>query len=121
MVKDVQRSIYNGRKLKLEIFGASHAPEIGVKASGLKGKEFSIKELQEFLDRRKPKNTAYSTKRLEGDKVEFIKGVRDEKIKGDFVAVIKNQVQNSKDYSNLIKTPRPAHADYVAYLPELCC
>ena len=115
MVKDVQRSIYNGRKLKLEIFGASHAPEIGVKASGLKGKEFSINELQEFLDRRKPKNTAYSTKRLEGDKVEFIKGVRDEKIKGDFVAVIKNQVQNSKDYSSLIKTPRPAHADYVAY------
>ena len=28
---------------------------------------------------------------------------------------IKNQNQNSKDYSSLIKTPRPSHADYVAY------
>ena len=53
MVNDVQRSVYNGRKIKLEIFGSSHAPEIGVKASGLDGQTYDKAKLQEFMDRRK--------------------------------------------------------------------
>lgn len=115
MVNDVQRSVYNGRKIKLEIFGASHAPEIGVKASGLDGQTYDKAKLQEFMDRRKPKNTAFSTKRLEGDKVIVLGQAEEGKICGEFSAVIRNLEQRSKDYKNVVKTPRPAHADYVAW------
>lgn len=112
---DKQYSIYNGRKLKLEIFGASHAPEIGVKASGLDGVEVDLDSLKSFMARRRAKNTSYSTKRLEQDEVIIEQGFDGKKINGEFKAVIKNSQQNSKDYSNLIKTPRPSHADFVGW------
>ena len=64
---DKQYSIFNGKKIRLEIFGASHATEIGVKLSGFSGLSFDAEKLQAFCDRRKAKNTAYSTKRLESD------------------------------------------------------
>ena len=115
MVTDVQSSTFNGRKLKLEIFGGSHSPEIGVNISGLNGERFSEQKLEEFLDRRKAKKAAYSTKRLEDDKVIFEKGIEGEKIIGDVRAVIKNTKQKSSDYSNVVKIPRPAHADFVAF------
>ena len=112
---DKQYSIFNGKKLRLEIFGASHAAEIGVKASGMEGVEVDLQALKNFMARRRAKNAAYSTKRLEQDEVIFKQGFDGEKIDGEFNAVIKNSQQNSKDYSNLIKTPRPSHADYVGW------
>ena len=112
---DKQFSIYNGNKLKVEIFGASHADEIGVKVEGFNGQKIDLDKLQEFVDRRKATNSAYSTKRLEQDKIIVEYGVNNDRLEKSFKAVIKNQNQNSKDYSSLIKTPRPSHADYVAY------
>ena len=112
---DKQFSIFNGNKLKIEIFGASHSDEIGVKANGFNGERVDLDKLQKFVDRRKAKNASYSTKRLEEDKVIVEYGVKGERLENSFKAVIKNQNQNSKDYSSLIKTPRPSHADYVAY------
>ena len=112
---DKQFSIFNGNKLKIEIFGASHSEEIGVKVNGFDGEKIDLTELQKFVDRRKAKKTSYSTKRLEEDKVIVEYGVEKDKLSKEFKAVIKNQNQNSKDYSSLIKTPRPSHADYVAY------
>ena len=112
---DKQFSIFNGSKLKVEIFGASHADEIGVKVEGFNGQKVDLVELQNFVDRRKANNTAYSTKRLEQDKVIIEYGVNNQRLESSFKAVIKNQNQISKDYSSLIKTPRPSHADYVAY------
>ena len=112
---DKEYSIFNGRKLRLEIFGASHAPEIGVKVSGMDGVEVDQEKLSAFMARRRAKKTAYSTKRLECDQVIIEQGFDGRKINGEFKAVIKNSQQNSKDYSNLIKTPRPSHADYVAW------
>lgn len=112
---DKQFSVFNGNKLKIEVFGASHSEQIGVKVEGLNGEKFDLAELQKFVDRRKAKNTAYSTKRLEQDKVVIEYGVKNDRLEKSFKAVIKNQNQNSKDYSSLIKTPRPSHADFVAY------
>ena len=112
---DKQFSVFNGNKIKVEIFGASHAPEIGVKVDGFNGEEVDLVVLDEFMQRRRAKNTAYSTKRLEGDKVIVEYGLDGNKLKGEFKAVIKNSVQKSTDYSNLIKTPRPSHADYVGW------
>ncbi len=112
---DKKQSFYYGKKLKIQIFGASHDKVIGMEVVGLKGQIIDEDKVQQFVDRRRAKNTAYSTKRLEQDKVIFEKGVKKGKITGKVRAIIKNNCQNSKDYSNLIKTPRPSHADFVAY------
>ena len=112
---DKQFSVFNGNKLKIEVFGASHSEQIGVKVDGFNGEKVDLIELQKFVDRRKAKRTSYSTKRLEEDKVIVEYGVENDKLLKEFKAVIKNQNQNSKDYSSLIKTPRPSHADYVAH------
>ena len=112
---DKQFSVFNGRKLRVEVFGASHAEEIGVIVNGLDGLTADFHELQKFMDRRRAKKTAYSTKRLEGDKVIVEKGFDGEKFSGEFKAVIKNQEQRSKDYDNTVRTPRPSHADFVAW------
>ena len=112
---DKQCSVYNGRRLTVQVFGASHAPEIGVKVDGISGNTFDREELQKFMDRRKPKKTAFSTKRLEGDVVIFESGLNGDKIEGQLKAVIKNSEQRSSDYDNVVKTPRPSHADFVAW------
>ena len=39
---DKQFSVYNGKNLRVEIFGASHAPEIGVKVNGFDGESWDV-------------------------------------------------------------------------------
>ena len=115
MRDDIRQSIFNGRRLSVKVFGASHAPEIGVEVKGFNGEKVDTDRLEEFMERRRAKKTAYSTKRLEADKVVIENGLENEKLQPFFRAVIKNGEQRSSDYSNLIKTPRPSHADYVAF------
>ena len=115
MFNDKQFSVFNGRRLKVEIFGASHAQEIGVIVNGFDGESADFELLEKFMARRKPKKTAYSTKRLEDDKVVVENGFDGQKFSGEFKAVIKNNCQRSSDYNNVVKTPRPSHADYVAW------
>ncbi len=112
---DNERSKFIGKNIRLEIFGASHSPEIGVKVKGLKGKSFDQVELDKFMARRRAKNTAYSTKRLEADKIIFESGYKKGVIGKELKAVIKNSQQRSSDYDKLLKIPRPAHADFVAW------
>ncbi len=113
---DNQKSVYKGKKLTITVFGASHSSKIGVKIKGLKGKKFGEAELSEFLSRRRAKDSAYSTARIEKDEVVFENGYKNGKITSNkFQAVIFNQNQKSKDYSKLYKIPRPSHADFVAY------
>ncbi len=112
---DNQFSVYNGKSLCVEIFGASHAPKIGVKVKGLKGQTFNEQALIEFMARRRAKKTVYSTKRLEEDKIVFEKGYKNGKIGNELTAVIYNSQQKSGDYEKTVKIPRPSHADYVAW------
>ena len=112
---DNNRSVFNGNKLNIEIFGASHAPEIGVKIDGLDGKKIDLAPVQELLDRRRAKMDVYSTKRIEADKFIITDGFSDGTIKNGFRAVIKNQAQRSSDYEKTVKIPRPSHADFVAW------
>ena len=53
---DKEYSIYRGEKLEVEIFGASHSEEIGVIVKGFNGENIDVDKVQEFVDRRKPKN-----------------------------------------------------------------
>lgn len=100
----------------IEIFGASHAEEIGVKIKNLpKGINIDTTTIQAELNRRKSSNNVWSTARLEEDKVEIKQGLTEGKTDGnDFVATIKNSNIKGKDYEYLKNTPRPSHADYAA-------
>lgn len=105
-----------GTKLKISIFGQSHADAIGVVIDGFPaGFKIDFEELQAFLARRAPGNSTFATKRKEPDLPHFLTGVMDGVTCGaPICAVIQNTNTRSGDYSNLIDCPRPSHADYPA-------
>lgn len=109
---------FNGDKITVEIYGTSHASEIGVNFSGFP--KFKIDEtgLKKFMARRSAKNAAYSTSRIEPDEPAFVSGVTDGEIMGDVHAVIYNRNVRSGDYNELYAKPRPSHADLAAYLKD---
>ncbi len=113
---DKQYSVYDGKRLRIEIFGASHAEQIGVLIDGLDGESVNLDKLSEFMARRRAKKTAYSTKRLETDEVIIESGFDGEKFNGRFKGVIKNTAKRSADYDNTVKKPRPSHADFVGWV-----
>ena len=105
-----------GEKIKISIFGQSHAQAIGVTIEGLpSGFEIDTDRVQKFLDRRAPGKNQFSTQRKEADAVEYLSGLVDKKTCGaPLTAVIFNKDQHSKDYSELREKMRPSHADYPA-------
>ena len=60
-------SVFNGKRIKAEIYGASRVEKIGVKISGLDGFSFDENKLKDFLKRRSPSDKVYSTARKERD------------------------------------------------------
>ncbi len=105
-----------GNKIKITVFGQSHAESIGVTIDGLPtGFSIDTDKVQAFLDRRAPGKNEYSTSRNEADIVEYVSGLADGKTVGaPLTAVIYNKDQHSKDYSELRAKMRPSHADYPA-------
>lgn len=105
-----------GQNIRLTIFGQSHSPAIGVTLEGLPaGQQIDMEALQRFLKRRAPGQNAYSTPRKEADLPEFVSGVVGDVTCGaPLTAMIRNTNTRSGDYSNLVQTPRPGHADYTA-------
>lgn len=105
-----------GNKIKVTVFGQSHAEAIGVVIDGLPGNfEVDTDKVQAFLDRRAPGKNAFSTARKEGDKVRFLSGLYNGKTCGaPLCGIIENSDSHSKDYSELEAKMRPSHADYPA-------
>ena len=105
-----------GKNIKMTIFGASHAPEIGVTVAGLPaGEPVDLQQLQAFLGRRAPGRDRYSTARREPDVPEFLSGLTDGRTDGTpLTAVIRNRDAHPQDYQAIADTPRPGHADYTA-------
>ena len=107
-----------GKLLKVSVFGQSHGKAIGVNIDGLPaGEEIDLKELQRFLDRRRPGKSPLSTARSEADVPEILSGLEGGVTCGaPLCAVIRNSDQHSKDYAELADAPRPGHADYTAWV-----
>lgn len=107
---------YKGECLEVNIFGKSHAPEIGVEIEGLPaGKSVDMDALLRFMARRAPGRNEYSTARREADIPEVEYGLRDGVTEGGRLrAVIRNSDRRSGDYEKLKSIPRPGHADYTA-------
>ena len=107
-----------GNKLRVTVFGQSHAPAIGCVIDGLPaGFAPDMERVAAFMARRAPGQNAWSTPRKESDAPEIFSGLVDGRTCGAPVAmVIHNTNQHSKDYSGLKRTPRPSHADYTAMI-----
>ena len=102
-----------GRRLHLEIYGASHAPQIGMKLENMpRGLSIDMAKLQAFMERRAPGRDKLSTTRKEPDIPVFLSGIANGKTTGGRIeAVIRNTDARPKDYGERT-VPRPGHADY---------
>lgn len=109
-------SIYEGKTLRLSIFGQSHSAAIGCVIDGMpSGIAVDCGRIAAFMARRAPGRDKYSTKRSEADAVEILSGVSDGVTCGAPISlVIRNTDTRSGDYAGLSVTPRPSHADFTA-------
>ena len=102
-----------GHLFRVTTWGESHGEAIGATIDGCPpGVEISQKDLQNYLDKRKPGQSKYTTQRREKDLVEILSGIFENKTTGTPIQLlIKNTDQRSKDYSEIENTFRPGHAD----------
>ncbi|MCG8536123.1 MAG: chorismate synthase, partial [Pseudomonadales bacterium] len=103
-----------GKLFTVTTFGESHGIALGCIVDGCPpGLELTEADLQVDLDRRKPGTSKFTTQRREDDEVQILSGVFEGKTTGTPIGLlIKNKDQKSKDYSEIMNTFRPAHADY---------
>lgn len=103
-----------GTLFKVTTWGESHGPAIGVVIDGCPaGLPLSEKDIQKYLDRRKPGQNRFTTKRQEGDKAEILSGVFEGLTTGTPISIIvHNEDQRSRDYGKIKDCYRPGHADY---------
>ena len=103
-----------GKIFCITTWGESHGPGIGVVIDGCPaGLALASEQIQEFLDRRRPGQSRYTTKRNETDSVEILSGIFEGKTTGTPISLlVRNQDQRSRDYGNIAELFRPGHADY---------
>jgi chorismate synthase len=103
-----------GELFRVTNFGESHGPAIGCVIDGCPpGMALAEGDIQPDLDRRRPGTSRHVTQRNEPDAVEILSGVYEGQTTGTPICLlIRNTDQRSKDYSNLLDTFRPGHADY---------
>ncbi|MBD5097688.1 MAG: chorismate synthase [Lachnospiraceae bacterium] len=106
-------SIY-GNIFKISTWGESHGQALGVVVDGCPSNvPLSEDDIQVFLNRRKPGQSDFSTKRNESDTVQILSGVFDGKTTGTPISlIVYNEDQKSKDYGNIAYCYRPGHADF---------
>jgi chorismate synthase len=109
-----------GHLFRVTTWGESHGPALGCVVDGCPpGIEFTLDEIQHYLDKRKPGQSKFTTQRREDDAVKVLSGVL---LKDDGVTMvstgtpismlIENTDQRSKDYGDIAQRYRPGHADY---------
>lgn len=103
-----------GNKFSITTWGESHGAGIGVVIDGCPaGLELDENDIQEFLNRRKPGQSKFTTARKESDLARILSGVFDGKTTGTPISIlIENQDQRSRDYGKIKDCYRPGHADY---------
>ena len=103
-----------GKIFSFSTWGESHGKAIGCIIDGVPSNiELSEKDIQPYLDLRKPGQSKYTTQRKEDDKIEILSGVFDGKTTGHPISlIIYNNDKRSKDYSDIKDKFRPGHADF---------
>ena len=103
-----------GRFFRLSTFGESHGPAVGGVIDGFPANvEIDIDFIQSELDRRRPGQSKYVSKRNEKDKIEILSGIFNGKSLGTPIGfIVRNNDKKSSDYNHLKDVYRPSHADY---------
>ena len=103
-----------GTLLTMTTWGESHGKGVGVVLDGCPaGLPLCEKDIQPYLDRRRPGQSAYTTKRQEKDQVELLSGVFEGRTTGTPISMlVRNEDQHTADYLALKDVYRPGHADY---------
>ncbi len=104
-----------GRLFQINIFGESHGGGVGILLDGVKpGIPLAVEDFSKDLQRRKSGGIG-TTPRIEPDEVIIDTGVFNGYTTGAPILLrFLNTNTKSKDYSNLVKQPRPSHADFTA-------
>ena len=105
-----------GSVLRMEIYGESHSPSIGVRLENFPaGLAVDFVAMRDFLARRAPGRDELSTPRREADIPEFLSGIDGGVTTGGLIeAAIRNTNIRPADYEQSV--PRPGHADYPAWV-----
>src|ERR1700738_293207 len=103
-----------GALFRFTTWGESHGPAIGCVVDGVPPRlPLAEADLQQWLERRKPGQSRFTTQRQEPDRVRILSGVFEGLTTGTPVALeIQNEDQRSKDYGEIKDKFRPGHADY---------
>jgi chorismate synthase len=103
-----------GTLFRFTTWGESHGPSIGVVVDGVPPKiALAEPDIQQWLDRRRPGQSRYTTQRQEPDAVKILSGVFEGQTTGTPIQLlIENVDQRSRDYRNIADRFRPGHADY---------
>ena len=102
-----------GNIFKITTWGESHGKAIGVVIDGCPaGLPLEEEDIQKFLNRRKPGQSRFTTKRQEADQVQILSGVFEGNTTGTPISLmVPNTDQRSRDYSDIANYYRPWHAD----------
>ncbi len=103
-----------GKNFSFTTWGESHGKAIGCVLDGVPAKiDLTEKDIQPYLNKRKPGQSKFTTQRKEMDIVEILSGTFDGKTTGHPISlIIYNKDQRAKDYTNIKDKFRPGHADY---------
>ncbi len=103
-----------GTLFRFTSWGESHGPAIGVVVDGVPSRiPLAEADIQQWLDKRRPGQSRYTTQRQEPDQVKILSGVFEGQTTGTPIQLtIENVDQRSKDYRNIADRFRPGHADY---------
>ncbi len=103
-----------GTIFQISTWGESHGKGVGVTVDGCPaGIPLSETDIQQWLDRRKPGQSKFTTQRKESDRAEILSGVFEGKTTGTPIAIlVRNTDQRSRDYKEIASYYRPGHADY---------
>lgn len=103
-----------GTLFHISTWGESHGKGLGVVIDGCPaGLPLTEDDFTEYMERRRPNGSKFSTARKEPDHVEILSGTFEGKTTGTPISLmIQNTDQRSKDYSAIADIYRPAHADF---------
>jgi chorismate synthase len=107
-----------GKNFRFTTWGESHGEAIGCVIDGCPPLiPLKEKDIQKYLDMRKPGKNRFVTQRKEDDKVSILSGVFEGKTTGTpIMLLIWNKDQKSKDYGDIKNKFRPGHADLTYFL-----
>ncbi|MGV1870610.1 chorismate synthase [Agrobacterium rosae] len=109
-----------GYLFRVSTWGESHGPALGCVIDGCPpGIRFTLAEVQQWMDKRKPGQSRFVTQRREDDIVKVLSGVMMDADGETMITtgtpvsmMIENTDQRSKDYGEIAKSFRPGHADF---------